>query len=102
MDEAKEPGFWATKVAGRVQAHGMAGAAKKSLGEMKNAFTGAGEGARMKGFARVGAVGVGTYIAAGALQSRDADGNERSALARLGNLVVGGGMIAGGLLAGGR
>lgn len=75
--------------------------AGKSWDQVKTAFSkDAGEVGRMKGFARVGAVGLGAYIAKGALESRTADGEERSGLVRVGQAVLGTGIAAAGVLAG--
>ena len=73
--------------------------ASQSLTEVKSAFSKNAEHGRMKGFARVGAVGLGAYIAKGALESRTADGEERSGLVRIGQAVLGTGVAAAGVLA---
>ena len=101
MTDAKEPGFWTRHVGGRVATHGWGGAAKESLGEMKNAFTSAGEGNRMKGFGRIGGVGVGVAMAGDALfRGKTSDGEDRSGLARVGEAVLGTGIAVGSLVAG--
>ena len=56
-------------------------------------------GQRGVGFARVGAVGAGSFIALGALKSKDAEGNNRSGLVRVGQAVLGTGVAAAGVLA---
>ena len=55
-------------------------------------------GQRGVGFARVGAVAAGSYIALGALKSKDAEGNNRSGLVRVGQAVLGTGVAAAGVL----
>jgi hypothetical protein len=91
MADEKEAASWASKIQP---------AASKSWKQVKDVVGKDVElGARAKGFARVATVGAGAYYAAGVFKSKDADGNDRSALARLGNLVVGGGVAAAGVLA---
>lgn len=102
MAEQKVVGEWTARIAGRVKERGLQGAAKESLGEMKNAFTAAGKGARGVGFARTGAVGVGATMAMDAIFRSQSNGEDRSGWTRLAEGVGGLGMMAGGLLAGGR
>lgn len=73
----------------------------KSGDQVKKAFSlekGITLGDRGIGFARVGVTAVGAGIAMGALRDKNPDGTDRSALARLGDLVIGGGVAAGGVL----
>lgn len=65
-----------------------------------NVFSDASKGHRVVAFGRIAGVGAGLAYAAGALRSQTADGEDRSALARLGQLVLGGGIAAGSLIAG--
>lgn len=75
--------------------------AGKSWGEVKSAFSKEAPQGRIKGFARVGAVGVGATMAYKAIvNDRTADGEERSGFARLGQAVLGGGLMAASVLAG--
>ena len=91
---------WVDKVGfSRLHQQGFKAAGEHGLGEMIKAVTFA-EGKTWKGFARVGAVGAGAVIAAGALRSKDADGNERSGLVRVGQAVLGTGIAAAGVLGG--
>lgn len=58
-------------------------------------------GQRGVGFARVGGIGVGAYVAGDALfRGKTADGEDRSALARVGQFVLGTGIAAGSLVVG--
>ena len=92
VDTVKPAGYWANTIKP---------AASKSWEQVKDIVGKDVElGARAKGFARVAGVGVGSYIALGALQSRDADGNERSGLVRIGQAVLGTGIAAGSLIVG--
>jgi hypothetical protein len=111
MADATKP-FTERPVLGRftqnyAQQKGFFAAAGESLkqggGDIKNGinvFDKATEGKRLGAFGRVAGVGVGSYIALGALQSRDADGNERSGLVRVGQAVLGTGIAAGSLIVG--
>lgn len=77
--------------------------AKEGFQDIKNIV--GGEGITMKqrgvGFARVGGIGVGAYMAGDALfRSKTADGEDRSALARIGQFVLGTGVAAGSLVVG--
>ena len=106
---------WTDHVTGRVKNHillndsskieALKGAAKQTLGEVKHGLTlgnGAKLGERGIAFARVGGVVAGGSIALGAFKSKNADGTDRGALHRLGDLVLGTGIAAGSVLAGGR
>ena len=97
-------GRWQKYVGERVTAHGgYVGAAKQSfkeIGDGINVFSESSKGHRGLAFKRVGAIGAGAVIAAGALRGKDAEGNDRSGLVRVGQAVLGGGLVAGGLLAG--
>lgn len=94
--------FWRDRIAGSYHAHGgLKGAAQAGLGDIKNIV---GKEVPMAqrgvGFARVGGVGIGLYIAKGALESKTVDGEDRSALARIGQAVLGTGIAVGSLVAG--
>ena len=96
---AKPDGFWTS----RIKAEGLGGAVKKGaedIGKGINVFDKATEGHRGLAFARVAGTGAGLAIAAGALQSKDAEGNDRSALARVGQAVLGTGLAVGSLALG--
>ena len=89
---AENEGYWASKVKPSLG---------KSWGEVKSSFSKEAPQGRIKGFARVGAVGIGATMAYKAIANdRTADGEERSGLARLGQAVLGGGLMAAGALAG--
>jgi hypothetical protein len=102
VDNVK-PKLW-TEITGRYRSEkGFAGAAKKTFDEIGHGVSfssTATAGERAVAFGRIGAVGVGAYIAASALRSKDAEGNDRSGLARIGQAVLGTGMAAGALVAG--
>ncbi len=109
---AKAESLWRDKIKGRYTAHaqdggvvkGLGGAAKQSFGEMKdgiNVFSEASKGKRLIAFGRVGAVGAGNAMAFdGLLRSKDADGNARSGLLRVGEVLLGTGSAAAGVFAG--
>ena len=86
---------------GLVKSQGFKGAAQAGLDDIKNIVgKDVTMGQRGVGFARVGGVGVGLYIAKGAFESKTADGEDRSALARIGQAVLGTGIAVGSLVAG--
>lgn len=94
MADAKEAGSWVSRV------RGSAGKGVEQIKSGINVFDEASKGNRLAAFGRLAGVGAGAYIAAGALQSRDADGNERSGLVRIGQAVLGTGVAVGSLAIG--
>ena len=75
--------------------------AEKSLEDVKGAFApGVSTKSRTVAFGRVAGTAAGLAIASGALRSKDADGNDRPALARVGDLVMGLGVSGVSVLAG--
>ncbi len=81
----------------------FAAASKAGLDDIKKVVGGkeVTMGQRGIGFARVGGMGVGAYMAGDALFSgKTADGEDRSALARMGQIVLGAGIAAGSLVVG--
>ncbi len=86
----------------RAVEHGVPKAFGMGFDEIKsgiNVFDKATEGKRLVAFGRVAGVGAGLAIASGALRSRDENGYERPLLARVGDLVIGGGIAAGSMVA---
>ena len=87
-----------------VKTQGFKGAAKAGWGDVKNIVGKSGEvtmGQRGVGFARVAGVGICLSIAKGAFESKTADGEERGALGRLGQAVLGTGVAVGSMVVGG-
>jgi len=98
-DTPKGDGFWVNHVTGKNGLFGRLGqdGAGKTL---KQNFAWA-EGNKKVVFGRLVGTGVGLAMAGEALfNSKTADGEERSGLARVGEFVLGTGVAAGSLLAG--
>lgn len=90
---------WVQRVSGHEK---FADAAKAGFQDVKNIVgKDATMGQRGVGFARVGGVGVGAYMAGDALfSSKTVDGEDRSMLARIGQFLLGGGVAVGSLIVG--
>ncbi len=103
MADAAKPtiGSWTERVTGRVKELDYKGAAEKSFGEMKSVFA-KGSTTRGVGIARIGSVGVGATMAADAIFRSTSNGEDRSGWMRLGEAVLGTGLMVGGVLSGGR
>jgi hypothetical protein len=94
-------GSWVERVAGNVNSKkGWSGAMKDGLSDIGKGFK-LEKGYKAVAFGRTIGVGAGLAVAGDALfRSKDEDGNDRGALARLGEGVLGLGIAAGSLAAG--
>lgn len=92
---------WVDRVAGNYNTKGLGGAAKDGWNDIKGTI-GKDATTAQRGvvFGRVIGVGAGLAIAKGALESKTVEGEDRSALVRLGQFVLGAGVATASLVAG--